>query len=620
MRWRPSLALIVLHVTACKGPGGDPEQPDLQAPGSASAVIAARTQPQQSALRSARRTPKTGARPVTREPTSAPGPRIFALDTRVYIRQRPSENAPEIGALRIGQALALKSREPQRGPGCATGPLSDSAGSGSAGAGRAAPDSAASSSSEPAAHGPAPSTAKPQRTGWYAVEPEGYVCLDRATTLDPEHPLVRAKLRHHARFDQDKPLKWGESLEAPIYKRYPTDTEQAKSEYQLRRHLDAADSVREATDAGEPPPARALARLRGADTQLSSRSAPAFLAAHQDSPWVSALWPGDPRPRISFVPARSSISWTDEFTAGGRTWLLTPELTVVPKDRVLELKPSDYHGIFLTENIKLPIAFMRFEDRAKWRLVSADQEAAFAQPSELVPVSQPASAPEQVEDTDDSGRFVDDAAGAPGRLVKTQQRWERLGHVQLTGRARWQRGQRYFETREPGVWIAQTDAALAREWAPRGIPLGPDEKWLDVSIFHGTLVAYVGTRPVFTTLISPGANGYKRRSGPARKNTTPSGTFRIEWKHTATTMSPDPEKKRYYLTDVPFTQFFHMPFALHAAYWHDRFGEPKSGGCVNLSVKDARWLFNWTEPQLPDGWYSVRSGGARGEGTWVRVR
>ena len=170
------------------------------------------------------------------------------------------------------------------------------------------------------------------------------------------------------------------------------------------------------------------------------------------------------------------------------------------------------------------------------------------------------------------------------------------------------------------MWVLQKDTAVIRAWEPRGIPLEKNEKWLDVSIYQGTLVAYEGTRPVFATLISPGLNGYRSRTGPVKKNTTPSGTFRIEWKHLATTMSPDPEKKRYYLTDVPFTQFFHMPFALHAAYWHDRFGEPKSGGCVNLSVRDARWLFGFTEPHLPDGWQSVRSGGDRGEGTWVRVR
>ena len=155
---------------------------------------------------------------------------------------------------------------------------------------------------------------------------------------------------------------------------------------------------------------------------------------------------------------------------------------------------------------------------------------------------------------------------------------------------------------------------------PEGFPLAEGEKWIDVSVFRGTLVAYEGKRPVFATLISPGLRGYAREEGKPTRNTTPIGAFRIEWKHLSTTMSPNPEKMSYYLSEVPFTQFFHMPFALHAAYWHDRFGEPKSGGCVNLSPADSRFLFEWTNPKLPEGWHGVRSGGERGPGTWVRVR
>ena len=155
---------------------------------------------------------------------------------------------------------------------------------------------------------------------------------------------------------------------------------------------------------------------------------------------------------------------------------------------------------------------------------------------------------------------------------------------------------------------------------PEGLDLKEGEKWIDVSIHCGSLVAYEGRTPVFATLISPGLRGYKRIKGKPAKNTTPTGAFRIEWKHITQTMSPDPKKMTYYLSEVPYTQFFHMPFALHGAYWHDRFGEPKSGGCVNLSIADSKWLFGWTEPKLPAGWHSVRSGDDRGDGTWVVVR
>jgi len=39
--------------------------------------------------------------------------------------------------------------------------------------------------------------------------------------------------------------------------------------------------------------------------------------------------------------------------------------------------------------------------------------------------------------------------------------------------------------------------------------------------------------------------------------------------------------------------FYSGNYALHGAYWHNRFGTPVSHGCVNLRVSQARWLYNW---------------------------
>jgi hypothetical protein len=66
-------------------------------------------------------------------------------------------------------------------------------------------------------------------------------------------------------------------------------------------------------------------------------------------------------------------------------------------------------------------------------------------------------------------------------------------------------------------------------------------------------------------------------------------------------------------------EYFRPPFAIHAAYWHEDFGEPKSGGCVNLSPEDARAVFELTEPHVPEGWAGVF---ARKDdpGTWVVIR
>jgi lipoprotein-anchoring transpeptidase ErfK/SrfK len=62
---------------------------------------------------------------------------------------------------------------------------------------------------------------------------------------------------------------------------------------------------------------------------------------------------------------------------------------------------------------------------------------------------------------------------------------------------------------------------------------------------------------------------------------------------------------------------FHRGFALHAAYWHDDFGRVRSHGCVNLSPRDAAWLFEWTDPHVPTTWHSALN---KERGTVVIVR
>jgi hypothetical protein len=53
--------------------------------------------------------------------------------------------------------------------------------------------------------------------------------------------------------------------------------------------------------------------------------------------------------------------------------------------------------------------------------------------------------------------------------------------------------------------------------------------------------------------------------------------------------------------------YFSLAIALHGAFWHGRFGQVRSHGCVNLAPADARWLFFWVRPELPEGWHGVTS-------------
>jgi hypothetical protein len=74
------------------------------------------------------------------------------------------------------------------------------------------------------------------------------------------------------------------------------------------------------------------------------------------------------------------------------------------------------------------------------------------------------------------------------------------------------------------------------------------------------------------------------------------------------------------LRDVPWIQYFASGYALHGAYWHDVFGIPRSHGCINLAPIDARLVFRWTDPPLPEGWHGMNIGPDMGEGTTVVVR
>jgi hypothetical protein len=165
-----------------------------------------------------------------------------------------------------------------------------------------------------------------------------------------------------------------------------------------------------------------------------------------------------------------------------------------------------------------------------------------------------------------------------------------------------------------------TDGRVLKDWfvgvAERIDPpfkVEPDEAWVHVDVGEQTLVLYRGREPVYATLVSTGVDGYD----------TPEGVFRVEKKFVGRTMndvSPDtPKGDRYRIEDVPFTQYFQGSYALHAAFWHDRFGTRRSHGCVNLSPHDARVIFEATRPTLHEGWFGTYADPKRGEGTRVYI-
>lgn len=139
-----------------------------------------------------------------------------------------------------------------------------------------------------------------------------------------------------------------------------------------------------------------------------------------------------------------------------------------------------------------------------------------------------------------------------------------------------------------------------RRWssAPPPADLPDRGLWVDVDVRQQILTVYDGSSPVYVTLVSTGKRGHS----------TPLGTFRVFDKMVTVDMmsrKDAPEDDRYHVEEVPWSMHFWPRYALHGAYWHWGFGNRASHGCVNLSPRDARWIFDRLDPELPPGWHSV---------------
>ncbi|MCJ7715561.1 MAG: L,D-transpeptidase, partial [Anaerolineales bacterium] len=135
----------------------------------------------------------------------------------------------------------------------------------------------------------------------------------------------------------------------------------------------------------------------------------------------------------------------------------------------------------------------------------------------------------------------------------------------------------------PDEWVIQTAVAKV---SPRS---GPPEglawtRWIEVDLYEQTMVVYDNRELVFATIIASGVHPYY----------TYPGIFKIEEKLDITRMRylTDPSDA-YNLESVPWTMYFDDRRAFHGAYWRANLGYPQSHGCVNLSVGDSHWLYDW---------------------------
>jgi hypothetical protein len=182
--------------------------------------------------------------------------------------------------------------------------------------------------------------------------------------------------------------------------------------------------------------------------------------------------------------------------------------------------------------------------------------------------------------------------------------------IYLTGKSRKIDGVEFWSTAD-GRYVRLTDVTLVRERHDFPAFATGEQKWIDVSVVTGTLVAYEGKKAVFATLASVGRD---RLGAPESMAITQRGEFQIAGKHvTAAGRDPATFADGVGIYDVPWAVELSNGQLIVGAYWHDRFGIEHGPGNVELSPVDAAWLFHWMEPEIPTGWHAVTDK-SKGEG------
>ncbi len=420
---------------------------------------------------------------------------------------------------------------------------------------------------------PEPHANKSCPEGWYQMAAGGFVC-GKTTTLDMDHP--KFKQAKAPDLDAALPYTYGINVVdgTPLYRQLPSREQRLKYEPWLNAKPKKAKTSKSddenpyvpAPDGGavDPPAIREDAGDAGADA----------------TPWWEQRLPDGGPPPVALDDIKKAegplagrmakgfyASLDQEIDAGGTRWWRTMTGVLTPADRIMIAKPpTEFHGVWLGK------------DDATFATTNAKPRRIDALPVAFVL--------HRVKrfSLDETHKH---ATVADGLL-------DRFDAVGLTGDKARVEGVEYWEM-DDKTWVPAANCTKT-EPGPPPAGLGEHEKWVDVNLKKQMLVAFEGTTPVFVTLISSGRNEHE----------TPPGTFRIREKHIAATMDADTASDGpYSIEDVPYIEYFNAGYALHGAFWHAVFGYVKSHGCVNLAPWDARALFGWTEPQLPEGWHAI---------------
>jgi lipoprotein-anchoring transpeptidase ErfK/SrfK len=449
--------------------------------------------------------------------------------------------------------------------------------------------------------------------GWHQLPAGGFACASKGLTIDAAkdpymyHPPPRPRIAEAMPYDygavaRDGTETWWRPADA-------LERELAAEKFRILQEqlaeAEAAAAAAAGTDGGKPPADRP--KPRADDAGADDGTAPSDPPPERDAPALPGLDddPGE--------PAEPAAPLTAEELAEQRR----REAEAEAKAEEERLRKEEERKLRLEKMAKLPLhpehpflergfiitTALKVSDQGRswWRTsrggyIEAHKVFRRSPKSVQLGVVLP-------EGTGFPFGFVDDdkaavfEKGADGKLRFARSLPYRtfVGGVEelvIDGKS-------YVRTADE-TYVRTSDLRMAE---PQPLPeaLGGIDRWIDVDLSKQLLVAYEGERPVYTTLVSTGRKGTTEEPFE-----TPKGTFRVQTKHISSSMDGNTASDgNYSIQDVPWAMFFDGNYALHGAFWHDGFGSRRSHGCINLAVGDARWLFWWVGPDLPEGWHGA---------------
>ncbi|AUX43118.1 hypothetical protein SOCE26_045590 [Sorangium cellulosum] len=434
--------------------------------------------------------------------------------------------------------------------------------------------------------------------GWYAIRPRGFVCAGDGATLQTE---VLSVLPSPPDLSRPLPYRYGRARTqgTPAYVGVPSREELRHAEPDLERHLDRvqrAETQLGASANDVPLDARGVAAGPpvllpggdgiGADGRRTESGYFVFPVADALAPLPPLAVLGielggkdgarvDLRAALKTSALRkgSGVAITRAVTAGeadGRRFGVTPDGRLIPTDRLQAALGSPWHGLDL-ETIGLPVAFVHRHDVTTWSL----------------------------------GR---------GKAIRNEEELDRHTAVPLTGKFRTVGGARFEEARD-GYWLRAQDLVVVVRRTKLPEFAKGSQRWIDVSLANQTLTAYEGQKPIYATLISSGRDQLR---DPESSASTARGTFRVRSKHVTRAIDPREVADSFDIADAPWVMDFAPGHALTGMYWGAGVGEAQGFHDIALTPIDARRLFLWAEPQVPEGWHVAY--GDDDSGTIVHVR